>query len=98
MVFNWNYRALGWFSLPSIWFFQIILVAVVRRLERRVAIHYHFPGDGRDSRHARLLARAGADRARLAHLADAPDLPSHAELLYLESDPARDQRRMGELG
>jgi peptidoglycan-N-acetylglucosamine deacetylase len=28
MVFNWNYRALGWFSLPSIWFFQIILVAV----------------------------------------------------------------------
>src|SRR5947208_3192833 len=28
MIFNWNYRALGWFSLPSIWFFQIILVAV----------------------------------------------------------------------
>ena len=28
MVFNWNYRALGWFSLPSIWFFQIMLVAV----------------------------------------------------------------------
>ncbi len=28
MVFNWNYRALGWFSLPSVWFFQIILVAV----------------------------------------------------------------------
>ena len=28
MVFNWKYRALGWFSLPSIWFFQIILVAV----------------------------------------------------------------------
>ncbi len=28
MVFNWNYRALGWFSLPTIWFFQIILVAV----------------------------------------------------------------------
>jgi len=28
MMFNWNYRALGWFSLPSIWFFQIILVAV----------------------------------------------------------------------
>jgi cellulose synthase/poly-beta-1,6-N-acetylglucosamine synthase-like glycosyltransferase/peptidoglycan/xylan/chitin deacetylase (PgdA/CDA1 family) len=28
MVFNWNYRGLGWFSLPSIWFFQIILVAV----------------------------------------------------------------------
>ncbi|HEU0208091.1 MAG TPA: glycosyltransferase [Candidatus Udaeobacter sp.] len=28
MVFNWNYRALGWFSLPNIWFFQIVLVAV----------------------------------------------------------------------
>jgi cellulose synthase/poly-beta-1,6-N-acetylglucosamine synthase-like glycosyltransferase/peptidoglycan/xylan/chitin deacetylase (PgdA/CDA1 family)/spore germination protein YaaH len=28
MVFNPNYGALGWFSLPSIWFFQIVLVAV----------------------------------------------------------------------
>jgi peptidoglycan-N-acetylglucosamine deacetylase len=28
MLFNWNYHGLGWFSLPSIWFFQIILVAV----------------------------------------------------------------------
>ena len=28
MIFNWNYRALGWFSLPSVWFFQIILVAI----------------------------------------------------------------------
>ena len=28
MVFNWNYRALGWFSLPNVWFFQIILVAI----------------------------------------------------------------------
>jgi cellulose synthase/poly-beta-1,6-N-acetylglucosamine synthase-like glycosyltransferase/peptidoglycan/xylan/chitin deacetylase (PgdA/CDA1 family)/spore germination protein YaaH len=28
MVFNWNYRALGWFSLPSVWFFQIVLVAI----------------------------------------------------------------------
>src|SRR5438270_1348338 len=28
MVFNWRYRSLGWFSLPSIWFFQIILVAI----------------------------------------------------------------------
>lgn len=26
-VFNWRYRALGWFSLPSVWFFQILLVA-----------------------------------------------------------------------
>jgi cellulose synthase/poly-beta-1,6-N-acetylglucosamine synthase-like glycosyltransferase/peptidoglycan/xylan/chitin deacetylase (PgdA/CDA1 family)/spore germination protein YaaH len=28
MVFNRKYRALGWFSLPNVWFFQIILVAV----------------------------------------------------------------------
>ncbi len=28
MVFNRNYHALGWFSLPSVWFFQIILVAI----------------------------------------------------------------------
>ena len=28
MVFNRNYGPLGWFSLPSIWFFQIMLVAV----------------------------------------------------------------------
>lgn len=27
-VFNWRYRALGWFSLPSVWFFQILLVAI----------------------------------------------------------------------
>jgi cellulose synthase/poly-beta-1,6-N-acetylglucosamine synthase-like glycosyltransferase/peptidoglycan/xylan/chitin deacetylase (PgdA/CDA1 family)/spore germination protein YaaH len=26
-VFNRRYRALGWFSLPSVWFFQILLVA-----------------------------------------------------------------------
>jgi len=28
MIFNWRYRALGWFSLPSVWFFQIMLVAI----------------------------------------------------------------------
>jgi cellulose synthase/poly-beta-1,6-N-acetylglucosamine synthase-like glycosyltransferase/peptidoglycan/xylan/chitin deacetylase (PgdA/CDA1 family)/spore germination protein YaaH len=27
-VFNWRYGALGWFSLPSVWFFQILLVAI----------------------------------------------------------------------
>jgi cellulose synthase/poly-beta-1,6-N-acetylglucosamine synthase-like glycosyltransferase len=27
-VFNWRYRAFGWFSLPSVWFFQILLVAL----------------------------------------------------------------------
>jgi cellulose synthase/poly-beta-1,6-N-acetylglucosamine synthase-like glycosyltransferase len=28
MLFNPSYGALGWFSLPSVWFFQIILVAI----------------------------------------------------------------------
>ncbi|MDQ2867936.1 MAG: glycosyltransferase [Verrucomicrobiota bacterium] len=28
MVFNLQYGALGWFSLPSVWFFQIALVAI----------------------------------------------------------------------
>ena len=28
LVFNPQYRALGWFSLPSVWFFQIVLVAL----------------------------------------------------------------------
>ena len=28
LIFNPSYKALGWFSLPSVWFFQIILVAV----------------------------------------------------------------------
>jgi len=49
-------------------------------------------------RHARLPARARADRARLAYFADAPHLSSDAQLLHLESDPARHQRRMGQLG
>ena len=28
LVFNPHYKALGWFSLPSVWFFQIVLVAI----------------------------------------------------------------------
>jgi len=27
LVFNPQYKALGWFSLPSVWFFQIVLIA-----------------------------------------------------------------------
>src|SRR5438132_2286731 len=73
-------------------------VAAVRRVERGVAIHYYFPVDGRDSRHARLPARARADRARLAHFTNAIDLSADAQLLHLESDPARNQRRMGSWG
>jgi len=29
MTFNSRYRALGWFALPSVWFFHIVLVAIV---------------------------------------------------------------------
>ena len=28
LTFNARYRALGWFSLPSVWFFQIVLVGI----------------------------------------------------------------------
>ena len=28
LIFNPHFKALGWFSLPSVWFFQILLVAV----------------------------------------------------------------------
>lgn len=28
LVLDWDHPALGWFSLPSLWFFQIILVAI----------------------------------------------------------------------
>src|SRR5438132_9997718 len=73
-------------------------VAAVWRVERGAAIHYYFPVDGCDPRHARLPARAGANYSRLAHFADALDLSADAQLLHLESDPARNQRRVGELG
>lgn len=33
MVFNWKYRGLGFFSLPSVWFFQIILVAITPAID-----------------------------------------------------------------
>lgn len=33
VIFNWKYRALGWFSLPSVWFFQIILVAITPMID-----------------------------------------------------------------
>ena len=42
MVFNWNYRALGWFSLPSVWFFQIILVAVTPIVDLFLIVSFLF--------------------------------------------------------
>ncbi len=50
------------------------------------------PGD------ARLHFGTRTNPARLADSTDAPDLPADAQLLHLESNPARDQRRMGQLG
>src|SRR5213595_976411 len=70
-------------------------VTAIRCVERRPAIHYYIPGDGRASRHAGLHFGTGTNPERLADPADAPDLSSHAELLYLESHPARHQRRLG---
>ena len=71
MVFNWSYRALGWFSLPSVWFFQIILVALtphgrffparfapIRRLARGAAVRRRLSRHGRDPGHARLHSGA----------------------------------------
>src|SRR2546429_7808516 len=65
-------------------------VAAVWRVERGAAVYHHIPFDGCITRHARLPARARANRARLAHFADAIDLSPDAQLLHLESDPARD--------
>ncbi|PYL02650.1 MAG: hypothetical protein DME32_05920 [Verrucomicrobia bacterium] len=42
MVFNWKYRALGWFSLPSIWFFQIILVAITPAVDLSLILSLPF--------------------------------------------------------
>src|SRR5882724_1659959 len=68
------------------------------RVERGLAVCHHIPRDGRHPRDARLHARAGTPRARLAHFTDAIDLSPDAQLLHLESNPARDQRSLGKLG
>src|SRR5207244_1578298 len=73
-------------------------IVAIRRVAGGAAIHCHVPGDGRNPRHACLPARAGAGHLGLAHLAHASDLSPDAQLLHLESDPARDQRRLGKLG
>jgi len=73
-------------------------IAAIRRLERGAAVHRNIPGDGRASRHSRVHARARAARARLAHSANASDLSADAQLLRLESNSARHQRCLGQLG
>src|ERR1044072_1817297 len=73
-------------------------VVTVWRLERGPSIRHHVPCNGCAARHASLHSGTRTDPACLAHFTDAPDLPSNAQLLHLESDPARDQRRLGQLG
>ena len=46
MLFNPRFRALGFFSLPSIWFFQIILVALTPLVDLLLLASI-FMGDGR---------------------------------------------------
>src|SRR6266480_6134272 len=73
-------------------------LAAIWHLERSDAICHHLLGHGRAPRDARLHSRTRVDRARLADIADASDLPPDAQLLHLESGPARNQRRLGKLG
>ena len=91
MVFNWNYRALGWFSLPE----HLVLsdrsdrhyadggfipagLSAIRRVERGAAVRHHIPCDGRAACHARLYFGTRTNPARLAHLTNAPDLSPDA--------------------
>src|SRR5205085_7325278 len=73
-------------------------VTSVRRVGRAPAVRDHVSFDGRDSRDARLRFGTRTDHAGVANFADASDLSADAELLHLESDYPRDQRRVGQLG
>src|SRR4030095_15854102 len=53
-------------------------LAAIRRLERGAAIRDHVSCDGRAPRHSRLYFGTRTHPARLAHFADAPDLPPDA--------------------
>ena len=75
--------------------FVLACLSAVRRLARSHAVRDYVPVHGRDSSQARLSSGARTHRPCLADFADAPDLSSEAQLLHLESDPARDQRRRG---
>src|SRR2546423_9500040 len=73
-------------------------IAAVWHLECRAAFHHRIPGDGCAARHAGMYFGTRTNPERLAHPADASHLSPDAELLHLESHPARHQRRMGQLG
>ncbi len=78
--------------------FALARFASVRCLERGAPVCNYISFDGRHPGDARLHFRTRTDHARVADFADAADLSADAELLHLESNFARDQRRMGELG
>ncbi len=46
LVFNTQFKALGWFSLPSVWFFQIILVAITPVVDNLLIISLLFGWGG----------------------------------------------------
>src|SRR5205823_13308289 len=73
-------------------------IAAVWCVECGPAVHHRISGDGRAARHARLHFGTRINSSRMAHFADATDLPPNAQLLHLESNLARDQRGMGQLG
>ena len=75
--------------------FVFARVAALRRVARGHAVRDYVPVHGRDPSQARLSSGKGTHPACLADFANARDLPSDAQLLHLESDPARDQRRRG---
>ena len=89
MIFNWKYRALGWFSLPSVWFFQIILVAITPMVDLfllaslpfgawRAVLPFviAFLSMDRAARDAGLYSGTRIRSAGVADSADAIDLPA----------------------
>jgi cellulose synthase/poly-beta-1,6-N-acetylglucosamine synthase-like glycosyltransferase len=80
------------------WWICFARLAAIRRMAGGHAIRHHILVDGRDPRDARLHSGARTNSARVAHLADALNLSADAQLLHLESDLARGERRLGGLG
>ena len=110
-VFNLRYRALGWFSLPSVWFFQILLVALTPLVDFfliaslpfgawRAVMPFVITFLAMDVILATLACVLERESilTSLADYSDAADLPAASQLCDLESDSARDQGRLGRLG
>ena len=97
MLFNPRFRALGFFSLPSIWFFQILLVALTPLVDLLLlasillgdgrggpALLPDFPGARPTPGLAGLRDGEGTAAAQLDHDPDAVGLPAAVELGRLE--------------